>query len=108
MANQAETPKDTRSVQQIREQMAAARARVSASVEGLVVQTNPATIKAKAVDEAKSFATEQITNVEAPFKDASGGWRVDRLAMVGGAVVGVISFLLTIRALLNRGRKKKG
>lgn len=107
MANPTDKPKDTRSVQQIREQMAAKRARVSASVEGLVVQTSPTTLKAKAVDDVKTFAQEQASSARAPFKDAGGGWRVDRLAVVGGAIAGVITFLLTIRAVVNRSRAKR-
>lgn len=95
--------KDTRSAEQIRRDIAAARARVSAQVEQLVEEVHPTTVKDRAVDQARAFAQAEFDSAKATIKDEAG-WRVDRLLAVGAAVAGVVAFLLTVRAVGNRRR----
>ncbi|MGA4508389.1 DUF3618 domain-containing protein [Propionibacteriaceae bacterium G1746] len=97
-------PKDTRSAEQIRRDIAAARARFSANVEQLVEEVHPTTVKDRAVGQARSFAQAEINSAKATIKDEAG-WRLDRVLAVGAAVAGVVVLLLSVRAL-GSSRKK--
>ena len=93
-----DTPKDTRTAEQIRRDIAAARARVSANVEQLVEEVHPTSIKDRAVGQARTFAQAEFNSAKATIKDEAG-WRLDRVLAVGAAVAGVVVFLLTVRAI---------
>lgn len=95
------TTKDTRTVDQIRSDIAAARSRVAASVEGLVEEVHPAAVKQRTVNDAKTFAHEEFETLKAQVKDERG-WRTDRLVLAGGAVAGLVTFLVVVRAVLGR------
>lgn len=103
--DKADKPKDTRTAEQIRRDIAAARARVSAQVEQLVQDLHPTTVKDRAVDQARTFAQSEFESAKSTIKDEAG-WRMDRLVAVGGAVLGVVTFLLTVRAITGAGKKK--
>lgn len=98
-------PQDNRTAEQIRRDLAAARARVSAQVEQLVEEVHPTAIKDRTIDQARAFAQTEFESAKSTIKDEAG-WRVDRLIAVGGAVLGVVTFLLTVRAITGAGRKK--
>lgn len=98
--------KDTRTAEQIRRDIAAARARVSAHVEQLVEEVHPTTMKDRAVDQARTFAQTEFESAKSTIKDEAG-WRLDRLFAIGGAVLGVVTFLLTVRAITGAGKKKQ-
>ncbi|WP_203567295.1 DUF3618 domain-containing protein [Aestuariimicrobium ganziense] len=102
----AQTSKDTRSIDQIRADISAARSRMAASVEGLVEQVHPTAVKQRTVNDAKSFAQDEFTNLKSQVKD-DDGWRTDRLVIVGGALLGVATFLLTVRAIVGRIKKSR-
>ncbi|MGA4669512.1 DUF3618 domain-containing protein [Propionibacteriaceae bacterium Y1923] len=104
MAEKKDKPKDTRTAEQIRRDIAAARARVSANVEQLVEEVHPTTVKDRAVDQARTFAQAEFNSAKATIKDEAG-WRMDRVLAVGAAVAGVVVFLLTVRAI--GGARKK-
>ena len=96
--------KDTRSAEQIRRDIAASRARVSAHVEHLVEEVNPTTVKDRAVDQAKAFAQSEFNAAKAQFT-TSTGLRKDRLIAVGAAVAGVVLFIVTVRAIVGGKRE---
>lgn len=98
MAEKKDKPKDTRTAEQIRRDIAAARARVSANVEQLVEEVHPTSIKDRAVGQARTFAQAEFNSAKATIKDEAG-WRLDRVLAVGAAVAGVVAFLLTVRAI---------
>lgn len=98
MAEKSDKPKDTRTAEQIRRDIAAARARVSANVEQLVEEVHPTSVKDRAVGQAKTFAQAEFDSAKATIKDEAG-WRLDRILAVGAAVAGVVVFLLTARAI---------
>ena len=82
----ASKEKDTRTAEQIRQDLNAARSRVSQTVEDATQQFHPKTLKNDAVDDAKSFAQRQFDQAKGQVKDENG-WREDRLILVGGVVV---------------------
>lgn len=100
----ADKKPDNRSAEQIRRDIAAARARVSAQVEQLVEEVHPTTVKDRAVGQARAFAQTEFDAAKSTIKDEAG-WRLDRLMAVGAAVVGVGAFLLTVRAITGNRRK---
>ncbi|MDU1779451.1 MAG: DUF3618 domain-containing protein, partial [Propionibacterium sp.] len=85
----ASKEKDTRTAEQIRQDLNAARSRVSQTVEDATQQFHPKTLKNDAVDDAKSFAQRRFDQAKGQVKDENG-WREDRLILVGGVVVGGI------------------
>ncbi len=97
--------KDTRSADEIRRDIAAARARMSATVEGLTEQFHPAAVKNRAVGEAKDFAQKEYTtvrtNLVSQVKDENG-WRTDRLTLIGGAAAAAFTGMLVLRAVVGR------
>ncbi|OYN87996.1 hypothetical protein CGZ91_01105 [Parenemella sanctibonifatiensis] len=98
--------KPARSREQIEADIAAARARLAANVESLVENVHPKAIVRNSVDEAKGLAQAEFENAKAQFKDEDG-LRWDRIGMIGGAVVGVVTFVLALRAIVSRAQKSK-
>lgn len=90
---------------QIEEEIAAARARLSSNIEGLIGQGHPKAIAARGIDQAKTFAEAEFVNAKAQVIDDDGAWRYDRLAIIGGAIAGVIGLLVAIRAIVRKARK---
>jgi len=97
----AKTPKDTRTVDQIRNDLAARRSKLSSDVEGLVEEVHPTAVKQRAVNDAKAMAQSEFETLKSTVKDEDG-WRTDRLAIAGGALLGVVTFLLTVRAIIGK------
>ncbi|AXE38308.1 DUF3618 domain-containing protein [Acidipropionibacterium virtanenii] len=102
---QQKKAKDTRSADQIRRDIAAARARMSSTIEGLTEEFHPVAIKNRAVGQAKDFAQKEYTSVRdrltSEVKDENG-WRTDRLAVIGGGLVAAVGALVVLRAVVGR------
>ncbi|MGJ6981440.1 DUF3618 domain-containing protein [Aestuariimicrobium soli] len=95
---------DTRTTAQIRADIAARRARVSANLSNLVTEVHPTAVKERTINDAKSFAQTEFDAAKSTVKD-DRGWRVDRLLMLGAAVVGTVALLVGVRAIVQAGRK---
>ncbi|AFV90154.1 hypothetical protein PACID_23770 [Acidipropionibacterium acidipropionici ATCC 4875] len=102
---QQKTAKDTRSADQIRRDIAAARARMSSTIEGLTEEFHPVAVKNRAVGQAKDFAQREYTTVRdrltSQVKDENG-WRTDRLTLIGGGLVAAVGALVVLRAVVGR------
>ncbi len=96
---------DPRSPEQIRADIAAARARMGANVEGLVTEVHPKAVKQRSVDEAKSFMMAEVDHAKRQVKDEDG-WRTDRLTIAGAAAGAGLLVLLTIRAVVRKVRNR--
>ena len=97
-------PKDTRTAEQIRADIAAERARLAANVEQLVEEVHPNTVKDRAVGQARAFAQAEFDSAKKTIKDEAG-WRMDRLVALSAAVLGVVGFLVTVRSIIKQTRK---
>ena len=97
-------PKDTRSAAQIRADIAAARARMGANVEGLVTEVHPKAVKQRTIDDTKAMMFAEVENAKSQVKDEDG-WRTDRLTLAGVAAGAALLGLLTIRAIVRKFRK---
>jgi hypothetical protein len=95
-----------RSRSQIEADLAATRARLSANLEALIGQVHPKTVKQRQVTNLKTLVSSEINNVTAGFRNENGDWRIDRLAMIAGSVVGTVVVVVVLRAIVHRGKKK--
>ncbi len=96
---------DRRSADQIRKDLHAARARMSANVEGLVREVHPKAVKQRAVDDVKSFARTELDNAKSTVID-DDGLRTDRLAIVAGVLVGTVIALVAVRRMVSKVRRR--
>lgn len=91
-----------RTVEQIRADLAANRARLvdvtNETVEGL----KPRNIARESVSQVKQFARSEFDNATSSFRDETGGWRRDRLLLIGGAVLGAVVFAVTLSRVANQ------
>ncbi len=91
-----------RSVEQIRADLAANRAKMSDATADAVESMKPANLAREGVDQVKQFAKTEFDSVTAPLRDEDGGWDLNKLLIVGGAVLGVIAFAVTLNSVANR------
>lgn len=92
-----------RTAPQIKHDLSAAKRRLVENIDGLVADAHPKAIAFHAKQEAKDFAQTQFEEAKHQVKDQYG-WRVDRFVMVGGAVLGAVTFLLVVRAIAKRAQ----
>lgn len=103
MSPKSGKPSDTRSAGQIKADLAAVRARMSSNIAGLIEEVHPAEVKARTIDDAKNFARAEADYAKGLVKN-QGGWRTDRLVIAGGALVGAVTVVLVLRAIVARAR----
>ena len=97
----------TRSISEIRADLARNRAQMAESVSELVEEVNPKNVAQRTVDTAKDFAAAEFEAAKATVKDENG-WRTDRLMVIGGAVLGVIAFVVTVKSISKARNRSLG
>ena len=97
----AEKQATERTLTEIQADIDRAQRQIEESLAGLIGEFHPKAVVHRTVEDAKAFAGDQLTSAKAQVKDQYG-WRVDRLALVAGAAVGVLTFVLAVRALGKR------
>lgn len=102
MATEAQQPERTRA--EIEADLAAARARLGHSVELLIDQVHPTRIKQRQIAGLKDWLSAEVENAKSQFVDAEGRVRTDRLAVIGGAAAGLVTFVVIVRSIV---RKRK-
>jgi len=89
----------TRTKSEIEAEIAAARQRLASSVEGLINQVHPKAVVQRGIDDARIFAAAEVANAKSQVVDDNGDLRTDRLLLLGGAIAGVVTFVLLLRAI---------
>lgn len=89
---------------QIEADLAATRERLVSSIEQLIDQVHPQRVKERQIQSAKTFARAEIANVRSQFFHSNGELRTSRLAAIGGAVAGFVTFVLVVRKLVRSGK----
>jgi len=89
---------------QIEAALQAARARLTGNLEDLIDQVHPNRVKQREIDKIKQRAQAELDNAKSQVINPDGSPRVDRLAVIGGAVAGLVTFILIVRAIARRGR----
>lgn len=97
---------DARTPDQIEADMNAIRNRLTGSIEGLIDQVHPNRIKQRAVRQTKTLISDEVANLKAQVVDPQGNVRTTRVAILGGALAGVISLVVVIRKLAQRRSTK--
>lgn len=95
-----------RSKQDIEAEIAAARERLAGNVAGLINQVHPKAVLQRGIDDARGFAATEFANAKAQVIDDSGRVRTERVALIGGAVAGVVTFVLLVRSILKNIRRR--
>lgn len=88
----------TRTVDEIRAELASNRQSLAGAMEDLVDSVKPANIARRGIDDAKSFVAGEFQAIKEELRDEDG-WRTDRLAIIGGALLGVALFAAAIYVL---------
>lgn len=94
----------TRTVDEIRAELASNRQSLAGAMEDLVDSVKPANIARRGIDDAKSFVAGEFQTIKEELRDEDG-WRTDRLAIIGGALIGVALFAATIYVLGRRNHE---
>lgn len=97
---------DARTPDQIEADMNAIRNRLTGSIEGLIDQVHPNRIKQRAVRRTKTLASDEMANLKAQVIDPQGNVRTTRVAILGGALAGVITLVVVIGKLAQRRSTK--
>lgn len=97
---------DARTPDQIESDMNAIRNRLTGSIEGLIDQVHPNRIKQRAVLGTKTLVSDEVANLKAQVIDPQGDLRTTRVAILGGAVAGLIALVVVISKLARRRSTK--
>lgn len=95
-----------RSRSQIEADLAATRARLSGNLEELIGQVHPKAIKQQQIANVKALVGTEVNNAKAKVQTDTGEWRLDRIAMIAGSVVGAVVAVAVLRAIVRRGKVK--
>lgn len=90
----------TRTKAQIEADIAAARDRLSASVESLFMEVHPRAIAARTVADARRRATDGAKAVRSQFVADDGSLKTQQVALVAAAVAGAVAFLMVVRSIV--------
>lgn len=96
-----------RSVDEIRADLARNRAQFAGSVGELIDEVKPKNIAKRGVASAKEFAATEFASVKDQVRDEHG-WRTDRLVIIGGAVLSVVVFAITLNSIANARQRSLG
>lgn len=94
-----------RSIDEIRADLARNRVRVADTVGAAASSANPKNLARQGANTAKQFVREEIRGVTGQFVDEKGV-DIKRILLVGGAVVGLIAFAVTVNAVAGRRNKQ--
>lgn len=95
----------SRSIDEIRADLARNRVRVADSVGEAAASVNPKNLAKQGSNTAKQFVREEIRDVRNQFV-GEDGIDVKRALIVGGAVAGLIALAITVNVLTGRREKE--
>ena len=99
------SPTDDRTTSQIEADLSATRARLTASVSTLIDQVHPNRIKQRQIAQFKLLGNNAKENAKSLMFNARGDLRTERIGVLAGALAGLVSFVLIIRAIGRRARR---
>lgn len=91
-----------RSIDEIRADLAANRVTLGDAVGEGIESVKPKNIAKKGIQEVKTFAETEFGSAKAQFVDDEGGWRMDRVLMIGGAILGIVAIAVSLNVVANR------
>jgi Protein of unknown function (DUF3618) len=99
------SPTDDRTTPQIEADLSATRARLAASVSTLIDQVHPNRIKQRQIAQFRLLGHNAKENAKSLMFNARGDLRRERIGVLAGALAGLVSFVLIIRAIGRRARR---
>lgn len=94
-----------RSIDEIRAELARNRVRVADSVGEVAASANPKRLAKEGADQAKGFVQAEYTAAKQQFVDEQG-LNIKRVLVIGGAVLGLVAFAVTLKAISGRRDKE--
>lgn len=94
-----------RSIDEIRADLARNRVRVADSVGGAAAAANPKRLAKEGADQAKDFVQAEFIAAKKQFVDEQGV-NIKRVMIIGGAVLGLVVFAVTVRSITGRRDKQ--
>ena len=91
-----------RTVADIEAEIAAARDHLASNIASLVDQVHPKAVASRGIASARGFVGVQSARVRSQLLNSDGAVRTSRMAVIGGAVAGLLTFVLIIRAIARR------
>ncbi len=92
----------TRDKATIEAEVSEANTRVAGNIEGLISHFHPKAVVDRQVSDAKQFVQQEFRAAKQQVVYDTGEIRYDRVAMIVGAVAGVIALVTVIRRLVRR------
>lgn len=92
----------TRDKATIEAEVSEAITRVAGNIEGLISHFHPKAVVDRQVNDAKQFVQQEFRAAKQQVVYDTGEIRYDRVAMIVGAVAGVIALVTVIRRLVRR------
>lgn len=90
---------------QIEADLAASRDRLAFAIEQLIDQVHPQRVKERQIASAKTLARAEVANLRSQVFYPNGELRTARLAALGGAVAGFVTFVAVVRKIVRGGKK---
>ena len=91
-----------RTVAELEAEIAAARDDLAASIGALIDQVHPKAIASRSIANAQDFVGVQSARIRSQLLDSTGAVRTNRVVVLGGAAVGLLAFILIVRAIVRR------
>lgn len=85
---------------EIQAEIAAARDRLAGNVTDLFMEVHPKAIVHNTVTDARLLVADRANAVRAEFVEPDGSLRTQRLALLGAAVAGSLTFVAIVRSIL--------
>lgn len=92
----------TRTKAEIEADLEASRERLVHGLVSLLNQVHPRAVAHRAAVDVRGRATSQLQALRAQLSDADGNWDLRRVALVGTAAVGAVTFVAVVRSLARR------
>jgi len=100
-------PENQRHIDEIRAQMAANRVSVGVSATNVRESLSPKNIAKNGIEETKEFIKGEYASAKAQFVEADGSMNLQRVLVIGGAVLGAIVFFATLNSIGHRRQLAK-
>lgn len=92
---------------QVEADIAASREKLTSSIEELIDQVHPQRVKERQIASAKRLAHAELKYARSQLFYPDGELRSARLAAVGGAVAGFVTFVLVLRRITRGSRSAR-
>lgn len=91
-----------RTTEQIEADLRAASERLAGHVQEFLLQVHPRAVVSSVASDARALVAGQVRNLKAELLDEQGRPRSDRLALIGGAILGAVTFVVIMKSIFRK------